>query len=379
MNSQLLSACIRPACEEAEVRAIAGQLLDWHYTLRFARTHGLAPLLFACLRKACPEAVPSAIMQELRLLGQSCAQNGLRYTGELISVCDALEKAGVRVIPFKGPVLAWSLYGSPAVREMSDLDLLVQPADVPLATDALKRAGYTPRMGRADRWFAEWNSEMQFTREGGFDVDLHWQLAPPHFQKWFPLERLSERLQNVQLPGRVVSTLSREDLLRYLCTHAAKHGWGSLYHVADMSYLIAAGVDFDKALEQAKEHGGVRALLLGLALTADLTGTGHTMAIRAALEQHPEIQPLIQTAKAVLLSSDPASKAPTTTSLFWQAKLLERAEDWAGLARSVFQPNMLDCRWLPLPRPLYPLYYLVKPCRLAVKHVVNAAANLSSQ
>jgi hypothetical protein len=55
-----------------------------------------------------------------------------------------LEGRGIPAIPYKGPVLAASLYEDLAVRPFSDLDILIKRKDVLKAMDLMTSLGYRP-------------------------------------------------------------------------------------------------------------------------------------------------------------------------------------------------------------------------------------------
>jgi hypothetical protein len=69
----------------------------------------------------------------LRARFEEIARKNLRFTAELIRILNCLESHGIAAIPFKGPTLAESVYGNLALREFSDLDILVRQSDFPRA------------------------------------------------------------------------------------------------------------------------------------------------------------------------------------------------------------------------------------------------------
>ncbi len=57
---------------------------------------------------------------------------------------EALASAGVGVTVLKGMHTAYSYFPEPGTRPASDIDLLIEPADHPIAADTLARLGYVP-------------------------------------------------------------------------------------------------------------------------------------------------------------------------------------------------------------------------------------------
>ena len=62
----------------------------------------------------------------------------LHQTSVLVQIIGEFEKAGIEVIPIKGPVLAQTLYGNISDRHSSDLDILIRDADIQVIMDIAK-------------------------------------------------------------------------------------------------------------------------------------------------------------------------------------------------------------------------------------------------
>jgi hypothetical protein len=92
----------------------------------------------------------------------------------LIEAVDALTAARVKVILLKGIAYAGTIYPDPAMRPMSDIDLLVAFDDVDRATHVLQRLGYW-HVGGAHQWSARHHA-LTFKRRGG-SIDLHRHLV----------------------------------------------------------------------------------------------------------------------------------------------------------------------------------------------------------
>jgi hypothetical protein len=144
-------------------------------------------------------------------------------------------------VPYKGPVLATSVYGNLALRQFVDLDLMIHRHDVLEAKEVLASLGYRPQyqLTRAqEAALLASQCEYAFTHEDGEStVELRWEITE-HFS--FPLdtERLWERLEQVPLGGDNVPTLSPEDTLLILCAHGAKHLWERLGWICDVAELV---------------------------------------------------------------------------------------------------------------------------------------------
>jgi hypothetical protein len=112
---ELLLCCARtqPSPEIGQqIQTLAQQSLDWSYLLQTAARHSVLPLLYQNLKTLCPEAVPKPVLSELRNFFHTNAAHNLFLTQELLKILKLFQDNDIPAIPFKGPVLAVSVYGN---------------------------------------------------------------------------------------------------------------------------------------------------------------------------------------------------------------------------------------------------------------------------
>ena len=377
-TARLLVACSRP---NPDLEALYGLLqggVDWVGLLAQAERHSITPLLYWCLSRMRAGVAPPQIFEQLLLSARGCTQQSLRHAATLHRILAAFETRGIPLMSFKGPVSAWSLYANPGLRQMCDLDLLVRPEDAVRAVDALvelgcKVAGPAPVSAL---WLYRYVNETHFDAPYGVNIDLHWQLGPIHVERWFDVCEVWSRRTCVPVAGFLVPTLGREDHLRFLCMHAAKHGWFMLRDLSDLARLIHLGVDCDAALTEAGRSGGVRTLLLGLGLIRDVLGEILPAHLNRRIAAEPCVRKLLASAKRTLLAESVPDES-TAANLWRLWDLIERPGDRARLCLGRLQPNATDWEWCPLPAPLRGVYYLLKPFRLAVQYLVPPSCRRS--
>src|SRR5262249_35093242 len=142
---RLLLDCARTCIDTQQanrIRDLASKDIDWAYLLRTARAHGVMPLFYRSLNSTCPDTVPEPILVELRQHFYANAGRNLFLAKELLTVVQCLEGHKIPSIPYKGPVLATSVYGNLAFREFGDLDILVRERDYNLAQRVLIDQGF---------------------------------------------------------------------------------------------------------------------------------------------------------------------------------------------------------------------------------------------
>lgn len=142
------------------------------------------------------------------------AARNLSLVGQLLDALEMLRARDIRTVPFKGPVLAVSAYGSPALREFVDLDILVRRADVTRARDVFLSRGC--RLSGADRRLLDGicpraGRDYVFypSTAGTVAVEVHCELAPWYLCVPFESERLLERSIERSVAGERVPSLLR--------------------------------------------------------------------------------------------------------------------------------------------------------------------------
>jgi hypothetical protein len=258
----------------------------WECLLARADQHGVLPLLYHQMAVQDGDDIPSHIRTSFKTAFHGRFQNTLLLTQEWLALLDLLDQHRLRVVSFKGPVLAGWAYGNLKYRLFSDLDLYVRIEGVPTVSTLLHAAGFVavspqPGEGRRHRipaWLRArfWGNAQGYVRDQGQPqqvcVDLHWGLTPRYLGYSLDLDRWEQRLQTVTVQGRPVVTFSPEDTVLLLALHGMKHGWHQLGMVCDLAALLTTcpGLDWDVVQEQARQIKGQRMLLLALFLAQDL-------------------------------------------------------------------------------------------------------------
>ncbi|MCS6860091.1 MAG: nucleotidyltransferase family protein [Abditibacteriales bacterium] len=366
-ETELLLCCAR-TCIDAEtaerVRTLLQTDIDWSHLTGTALQHGVMPLLYWSLNATCPEAVPPAVLRQLRDRFYTNVENNLSLTGELVNFLNLLEAHGIPAIPFKGPVLAASVYGNLALRQCGDLDILVHERDVQRAKELLMSQGYRHNAHPWEGYFLQ--SEL-VRQDGRVSVDLHWGIAPKDYTCQPNPEYVWERLVPVSLLGTTVLTLSPEDSLLLLCAHGTKEYWQRLNRICDVAELVRhrPQLNWGEVLQQARRLRSERMLYLSLHLANDLLGATLPADVLSRVQADPIVLSLAAQVHTWLLREMDGSPDASDLSMFplsekalFRLRVRERWRD-----RVPYFLRRLRCL-LPLPTSLSFLYYLLRPLRL---------------
>ena len=120
---------------------LAERISDWNSLIARARQHRVVPLLYARLMET-DAPVPPEIRELLRIDYDRNAFRSLANASELVSILKRFDQQGIPAMPFKGVVLAASVYKSLTIRPAGDLDLLIFERDLKRATALLLEYGY---------------------------------------------------------------------------------------------------------------------------------------------------------------------------------------------------------------------------------------------
>jgi Uncharacterised nucleotidyltransferase len=365
---RLLTACARATLrpeDVATIRALCKCALNWEVLLESAGRHGISPLLYWHLREQISQMAPSAPMQLLRARFEKNAYRNLFLTGELLKVLDALTDANIRVFAYKGPVEAALSYGNLALREMSDLDLLIGPATFPTARKLLLGLGFRPALTLTPRQEASrLRSDCGYEfvgLDGTVCLDLQWNITPPHMGQSFHFDDLWERRGTLLLGGRSLATFSAEDLVVILAVHGGKHLWERLCWLSDFARrLQAPNLDWAILRMRARAARAERMLLLALLLAEVVMDVQLPAELSIAANADMALQGIASRIYQNLFRPEPNVKADGAR---WLALLRLSDNGWdrvRSVAKFAFGSGPREWQTISLPDSLFVLYPLLR-------------------
>ena len=374
MEQRLLLDCARLHSEKPFRTSPLPESFDWAYVRRQAGRHGIVPLLHRYLSLHPSMRPPVELFDLIDRQARQLAVSHLFQTRELLRILDRCEQAGIEVIPFKGPVLGYYLFGSLALRTFSDLDLLIHRADYPRVRTILTEDGYRPfrqMPASMEQKFLDTQMGFEFVREDGRTViEVHWAfLNRIHAFKMKPAEAWLHK-QRITIDGRRVFTLSPEHLLVYLCAHGSKSLWTRLRWICDVAELIHRQDQpafWQRTMDIARESRGERMLNIGLSLAHSLLDAPVPTAVMARVDRDMEARNLARRVMDRLFENEDHEDF-SLKQIAFHLTMRERFSDrlpylW-HIARIWLSPSAKDKAFLTLPRKLEFLYVLIKPFRL---------------
>ena len=361
--------------------------LDWSEVLRLAEYHGVLPLVARNLienyRAKEGRGLPPEVERSLRSAYEANLRRSLWFTSELARVMQHFGRLQLRAVPYKGPVLAQSLYRDLGLRSFSDLDFLISPADFDRAKQALAEIGYRPsgevnpaiESPAAERLWLRTGYERSFDGAAGKNlVELQWALLPHFYAVDLRVEDLLARAGKTVVGEGEVPCLSPEDSLLVLCLHAAKHLWTRLIWLSDIaetlrSYSGTQTIDYSLVFSRARSLGVARILGVSFWLVKNVLRTEIPQPAEEMIAADPRV-PALGGEFAERLARGATYNFESTEYFRLILKLRERRGDrWRYGWRLVWTPGAGEIAAVRLPEAIFPLYRIVRIGRLLRKLV----------
>jgi hypothetical protein len=235
-----------------------------------AERHGLDGVLFeACRAAGVP--LPAALERTLALRAAARACDHAAHLAMLERIDGVLAAAGRRGVVLKGALLGARLYATPSSRPTSDIDLLVEEADVDDVAAALSAVGYASSRDPSEEHFRRRGHHLHLLHPEAPCLELHF-----HAYRGFggvlrsePL--LARSVRAAPSPSRApafsaLRVLEPADELFYLAVHAAGHRFVRLGWLYDLLLLARrlSPSDFAVAAERARDVRMSRPFALAL-------------------------------------------------------------------------------------------------------------------
>lgn len=253
-ENALLLAVVRNAAPPSDIGDTLA--LDWRYLLAAANRQGVRPLLSQWRDKHGVSAPPEAA----DVLHAAYWENYFRtrtLLAELAAVRAAAATEGIVLLPLKGAALAPTVYPSPDLRPMSDLDMLARASDLARTSAVLASLGYREEpdgpMLLPPRMRDPLRGEHKFTAiRGGFALLIEVRAEPldPGFPPLSELDRaFSARLHRHATHFWERATIGSdlttahaapEDLLLHVASHmTTRHADFRLIWLCDVREILA--------------------------------------------------------------------------------------------------------------------------------------------
>ncbi len=367
---RLTTACCgwppSPARNEA-VRAAAAGVSDWKRLVWMANRQRVVGLVHDALSEAAVE-MPRETSEALAMHARRLAQQNAIFAAEAVRLQNLLALAQIPVLILKGLPLAQLAYGSYAIKQTRDIDLLVFPAQAETALALLKCEGYEALPPAAQPGTAQWRAFARYAREvelrhrnSRMIIELQWRpTANPLLLQNIDAHAAT---QEVTLDGgRRVRTLARDDLFAHLCAHGAGHGWSRLKWLADLNALVATSdADIPQLYRHAQSRGTGLCAGQALLLCQLLFDMKLPPELATKLQRHGRVRRLVRIALNAMANplAKPGGMIAVSKNIMYQFLLGQGIVFFFAQWR-IAAVGILDVLAFPLPPRLHFLYPVLR-------------------
>lgn len=362
--------------EEAISQACA-EGIAWADYLRLVDRHRTPALSWIAVKRVPALEIPEQIASELRRRSDACRMQAVVHLQLLGAVLKALNRAGVPVMPLKGPLLSREIYGDVGLRQSKDLDILVAREDVIKTQECLERIGWQRGAEYSSLTRVQSEFNLRYERHIGYvhpkrgcELELHWRTAGD-----------KSELLAACLAGGLLSewqgcqylAMRPQDLTLYLCNHGSDHAWVRAKWLGDMARIWASqSTDWQVVLDHARRTGQDRPVLMCLRLLKEAYGLPTNN--DASGHSHPLPPLLITKAVRELTNPEERERRGLGTNLFEEIRSYGyKRHVWPHKSRWDNFAELAICRAdfqvLRLPDSLFWLYIPLRPFLWAWRHL----------
>jgi hypothetical protein len=246
---------------------------DWEAVFSICQGEGISPILYKIIEKQGAFEIPAVIQDHFKAAYLLNHFRNETFLNNLKDMLGLFQRQSIPVILLKGAALFTTLYEDPALRPMSDLDLLVHEENLEKAHRIFIDAGYLLNGKEYWPWWRKFGGERGFVRDDVL-VELHWNLGGPDF----PLSSVEvfPRAKKIVVSGAPALTLSPEDFLLFHLYHAVyRHAIFNLIWLMDIvkiTTLWKEEIKWERFWKKAKALNFAPGASLGLKEAKEVLG-----------------------------------------------------------------------------------------------------------
>jgi hypothetical protein len=262
---------ISPEKKERLSKLLA-KTVDWEYLQLLVEFHNIAPLVYHNIMvNNLSDRVNESCLEHFQANYNEALYRNIVLSNELANLISGLKKHDIPVIALKGIALAEMLYDNIVLRNMLDIDILVQPDNLSRTDALLKEMGYRQPMS-SGRMAHPFHGAPYFKLEGArYFVELHWTLEDEKLIS-IPVEKIWERSQTLRLQSGETRVLSLENTLIFSAIRLYKEAnWLKvLIDIAELTKKYEGTLDWDYIIDDAHSWRIETILYYSLGMAKDI-------------------------------------------------------------------------------------------------------------
>lgn len=333
--------------------------IDWKLFLSLLHRHRVLPMVCHNLHRW---GIELPIKHQLKLESLNHSKKALQQIAILLEVNKLFNNNAIECVHFKGVTLSHYLYQEPTLRQCRDIDLLIERKNIEKAYELLIKNGFSSRTPLFKKNYL--NIRYQKIRKdyifekNNCEIELHWRLSDILSDK--DTELFFKNKIPFSFHDQTLQFFDESHYLSYLILHGYYSGWARLHWLIDIvDFVKTRNIDWQAikiilestacytALDEAIE---LIFLLFAIKKPAVVTTQAPKKNIRNA------IRLMELPIKSVFLSRYDITLRQRENFLL-QKGLIKKYKHF----KMILATSPEDWRILPLPKPLFFLYYPLRP------------------
>jgi hypothetical protein len=253
--------------------------IDWDRLLSIARKNRVRSLVHnGFAQSSIKNLIPIWVVEKLKEVHIERTIINMRHAKELKEILGYLSEKGVHPIPYKGLILGQSAYSNLSLREMSDIDMLIDIKDFATIEMLMLSRNYVPTVQMSNAFkptYFKQNFEYNFDLYDGeqrlFHVEPHWEIGSVRWQTNLNYHDILPLTKRATFLGEEINHLTAEGLLLTTSLH---HGgdelWSSIKYICDIAAILQSSkhtMDWKYLFDKTDQLKVTNIILLGIALS----------------------------------------------------------------------------------------------------------------
>lgn len=226
--------------------------LNMQNLFSLAHEHKLTGTLFSALKKQNPEIHKRIDKFKTQALLEKTSRTFM--VDEALHICETLHISHLPALIIKGPILSLQLYGSPVVREYTDIDIVVDTQDFFTVDTAMHTLGYSADPESQVKQF----NNIEKTRSNiqrayiqkphhiiyknpthPYRIEIHNEFfTGSNLPEEYNLKNIFSRAKPIEYNESTYNAIQKTDHYLFMMKHGTKHGWSQLHWVLDAAALL---------------------------------------------------------------------------------------------------------------------------------------------
>lgn len=252
--------------------------INWTKIVELAEMNSVCQLLYIGLTNSkVDNYVPDVEYQKLKSYTISKTAYNLDQAKEFLKINKDLRNLDIRVIPFKGIVLAMDGYKNIGARDFSDIDFLIKKDAIDSVSSYLEEKKYVPSFLVNKSWrahifknYCDYTFDFNVNGQRKYHVEPHWTLSVRKNQSQFSIDELEAFIIDSQLFNQKIEKFNTEGLYISTCLHhISKEQFFRFKHVFDLIAIVKNSekkIDWDTIMNFGYKFDITNILLVGLGL-----------------------------------------------------------------------------------------------------------------